>query len=420
MKTRFYKNIIFVTLVFSTLAFSCHAFGAGEGEGHSHMHEYEEAAKGPNGGRLLEHDGFIVELAIFEKGVPPEFHAYLRDASGPINPVDASLSVVLTRLGNIQDNIRFAAEKDFLRGGMTIYEPHSFEVNVYAAYQGKRYEWHYDNFEGRVSIPVDIANAMDIKTSIAGAETLEETLDVFGHVILPAEAEHPVYARFSGLIKQVHVQLGESVRVGQKLLTVESNKSLKNYVITSPIDGVVSMMNARQNMLAQEDSLMTIVDNTQAVVELDIFPNNKFLVKKGQPVKVFIRGNAKAISGHVVYLGSAVNVHQRFPVRVVLNNDNADGAEALLPGTFVSAKITVDSYDVGLAVKKDAIQAFRDFSVVYTKFGDTYEVRMLDLGREAGPWVEVLGGLPAGAEYVTKNSYVIKADIEKSGASHDH
>jgi cobalt-zinc-cadmium efflux system membrane fusion protein len=45
---------------------------------------------------------------------------------------------------------------------------------------------------------------------------------------------------------------------------------------------------------------------------------------------------------------------------------------------------------------------------------------MLELGREAGDWIEVLGGLKLGTEYVTENSYIIKADIEKSGASHDH
>jgi cobalt-zinc-cadmium efflux system membrane fusion protein len=34
--------------------------------------------------------------------------------------------------------------------------------------------------------------------------------------------------------------------------------------------------------------------------------------------------------------------------------------------------------------------------------------------------VEVVDGLAPGTEYVTDNSYLIKADIEKSGASHDH
>ena len=73
-----------------------------------------------------------------------------------------------------------------------------------------------------------------------------------------------------------------------------------------------------------------------------------------------------------------------------------------------------------LAVKRVGLQAFRDFTVVYAKVGEQYEVRMLELGREAGEWVEVLGGIDAGTEYVTNNSYIIKADIEKSGASHDH
>jgi cobalt-zinc-cadmium efflux system membrane fusion protein len=52
--------------------------------------------------------------------------------------------------------------------------------------------------------------------------------------------------------------------------------------------------------------------------------------------------------------------------------------------------------------------------------GDQYELRMLDLGRAAGEYVEVLGGIEPGTRYVAANSYVIKADIEKSGASHDH
>ena len=77
-------------------------------------------------------------------------------------------------------------------------------------------------------------------------------------------------------------------------------------------------------------------------------------------------------------------------------------------------------HSVPLAVKRKGLQAFRDFTVVFAQVGEEYEVRMLELGREAGEWVEVLGGLDAGTRYVVANSYLIKADIEKSGASHDH
>ena len=108
--------------------------------------------------------------------------------------------------------------------------------------------------------------------------------------------------------------------------------------------------------------------------------------------------------------------NQAVTARVVI--DNSDGAWAL--GTYVSAEVEVAEHSVPLAVKRSALQSFRDFTVVYAQVGDEYEVRMLELGRRAGEWAEVLGGLEPGTRYVTENSYVLKADIEKTGASHDH
>ena len=67
-----------------------------------------------------------------------------------------------------------------------------------------------------------------------------------------------------------------------------------------------------------------------------------------------------------------------------------------------------------------ALQRFRDWDVVFVRFGDDYEIRPLELGRRDGVNVEVLGGLKAGDPVVVEQSYIVKADIEKSGASHDH
>jgi cobalt-zinc-cadmium efflux system membrane fusion protein len=93
---------------------------------------------------------------------------------------------------------------------------------------------------------------------------------------------------------------------------------------------------------------------------------------------------------------------------------------ALRPGQFVRGRVTVAEHQVPLAVKRPAVQRFRDLEVVFARYGDVYEVRMLEPGRRTRDWVEVLDGLQPGTEYVTENSYLIKADIEKAGASHDH
>ena len=84
------------------------------------------------------------------------------------------------------------------------------------------------------------------------------------------------------------------------------------------------------------------------------------------------------------------------------------------------ARATVAETDVPLAVRRSALQTFRDFDVVFAKVGDTYEVRMLQLGLKDENYIEVLGGLSPEEIYVTGNSYLVKADIEKSVANHDH
>ena len=90
------------------------------------------------------------------------------------------------------------------------------------------------------------------------------------------------------------------------------------------------------------------------------------------------------------------------------------------PGLGVQGMVQVGQGEVPLAVQTKAIMPFRDFQVVYAKVGNTYEVRMLELGRRTDEWTEVLGGLAPGTEYVVDGAFLIRADIDKSGASHDH
>lgn len=375
-----------------------------------------EVEKGPHSGRLLRKDGFALELAIFETGIPPEFRVWLTYEGQPVPPSDASLTIVLTRLGGIQDVIKFTAKDDFLRGDTVIYEPHSFTVAIEAEYKGKRYEWHYDNFEGRTSIAEDMANALQIKTATAGKAELQETIKVFGQLIMHPEFTRNISARFDGQIKKMAIGLGQTVSKGQPLVTIESNESLKSYTIYSPIEGIVQNRMAHPGEQTNGRVLLTIVNPAGIMADFAVFPSNRHKIKIGAEVLVSIKGEQKPVKGVVGYIHPEIQPNQSVLVRVHLKDNDAP----LFQGAFVSGEIVVNKRDVPLAVKRSGLQAFRDFTVVFAKIGNEYEVRMLDLGLAAGEWVEVLGGLKPGTEYVTENSYIIKADIEKSGASHDH
>ena len=411
--TKLHHKIGFAFFVCLLLTHSHATFSV---ESEHYQQPTEEPEKGPHRGRLLKDNGFVLELTIFETGVPPEFRVWITNKGQPVKPSEVPLNIKLTRLGGIEDNINFAVQGDFLRGKSEIYEPHSFMVTVNAEYQGKSHRWQYDNFEGRTSIESQVAEALEIKTSIAGPAVLKETVSVYGKLITHPENSREIRARFDGIIKGVHVALGQRVKKGQALLTVESNESLKSYKVFSPINGVIRQRNANSGEQTHGRVLFEIADNSILMGELSVFPGDRHRVFLGANALISIKGSEQVVSGVIKQIDNVIQPNQSILVRAQLSNESG----RLLPGSFLSAEIEVAEHQVPLAVKRSGLQAFRDFTVVFVKIGNDYEVRMLELGRVAGEWVEVLGGLKLGSEYVSKNSYIIKADIEKSGASHDH
>ena len=375
-----------------------------------------EPEKGPHRGRLLKDGDFTLELSIFETGVPPEFRAWATKNGSVLAPEAVNLNITLTRLGGKVDQIKFNPQGDALRGDTVIYEPHSFIVTINAAHDGSTHIWQYDNFEGRTKIETAVAEALEIETLIAGPVVIKKTIAVYGQITANTERMRNISARFDGTIKSVSASQGEQVRKGQKLAAVESNESLQLFTINAPISGVITQRDANTGEQTDGRQLFTIMDTRSVWAELSVFPADLAQVKVGAPVTITDTTSGQTVIGKVSRINLLAETNQAVNVRVVLDNKKGQ----LRPGRHVSANITVGEHAASLAVKRTGLQAFRDFTVVYAQIGEEYEVRMLDLGLQAGEWAEVLGGLEPGTRYVSENSYVIKADIEKSGASHDH
>ncbi len=412
------KTIQFILL--STFILGCDPHDVSDHSAHgnenNHHDDEAEVKKGPHGGRMLTKGDFALELSIFETGVPPEYRVWVTNNNQPVPPDQVELQINLTRLGNKVDNIKFRPQGDFLRGDTEIYEPHSFVVSVEAKHEGNAYSWQFDNFEGRTEILPDIAQAFELQTSVAGSQTMEEVVTLYGQIVINPKNKNEVSARFDGVIQSVHVSLGESVKKGQILAKVESNESLNTYNIRAPINGVITEQIANVKEQTNGRRLFTIMDTSNVWASLHIFPSERERIKKGAHVTVTPSMGGQSYQGEISFINIMADANQSVTARVELTN--TDGL--LLPGTHITGHVKVAEYTVPLAVKRSGLQSFRDFTVVYAQIGDEYEVRMLELGRQDDEWVEILGGLEPGTHYVSHNSYLVKADIEKSGASHDH
>lgn len=376
----------------------------------------EEYSRGPNNGRLLADGAFALEMTIFETGVPPQYRIYPYKDGKPLDPASVGLTVKLHRLGDVVDTFQFTPRQNYLMGDGVVTEPHSFEVEVEAVFEGKTYSWRYESFEGRTTISDDVANEAGVGVETAGPGIVRDILVLSGEATLAPSATSAVRAVYPGPVRSVNVNVGQSVKRGQALARIESSSSLQEYTVTAPTAGMILERNTNAGDVAGSDPLFVIADLNQMEAYLHVFPRDAARVKVGQTVRIGVAGGELTSETKILrFLPMAGSGSQtRIAVATIPEESG------LQPGMRLMAQVIIGENEVPLAVRESGLQSFRDFTVVYAKVGETYEVRMLDLGRRDGERVEVLGGLRPGETYVTDNSFLIKADIDKSGASHDH
>ncbi len=269
----------------------------------------------------------------------------------------------------------------------------------------------------RAVIDVQSAQAAGIKTELAGPAVIRELAILTGRVVLNRNTTANVKARFPGLVRKVAKNLGEQVNVGDVLARVESNDSLQLYSVLSPIKGVILSRHTNVGDVAADEPLFVIADLSDLWGEFHVFPGDAERVQVKQKVQVVsIEAGLKSDSHISSLLPLIETATQTVVARVPLDNRNGQWRA----GMTVQARVVVNERQAGVAVKSSALQSLRDAEVVFTKKENTYEAHVVKLGLNDGDYVEILEGIEPGTSYVSENSFLIKADIEKSGASHDH
>ena len=201
----------------------------------------------------------------------------------------------------------------------------------------------------------------------------------------------------------------------------ESNHSkitISRYEIRSPISGIIIAKAIALGEAVKEDrEIYTVADVSTVWTAITVYPKDLNVVKEGQKVAVKATAYDVESEGTITYISTLIGGQTRTATaRVELDNQ----AGKWRPGMFVNAELVAEEIQVPVAVSVAAIQTLRDWSVVFGRYDQYFEVRPLELGRNDGGMVEVLKGLTSGEQYASGNSFAIKAELGKAGASHDH
>lgn len=417
-------NRIRHSLILVTLALTLSACGGDPASHADHGHAHDdhadaEADRGPHGGRLLAEGNFALELAIFETGTEPHFRAY-PSLDGKALPLDqVELRVDLRRISGLPEGQRdlheFSPEGDYLRGRSVVAEPHSYTATVRATHAGKTYEWTFDSPEDQAQIETSMAQSSDIETGQAIAGTIRETLTLTGRTEPNAERVRVVRARYPGTVKSVSVETGDIVKAGQTLARIESDDSLQTYAVTAPIGGTVVKRSTNPGESSGTEALFEIIDSKTLWANLAAFPSDRNRLKSGQRVDVTAADGSAQYRGTISLIASSLTGPTSI-VRVVIDNSDARWT----PGQFLNAEVTINEKPAAITVPVSALQNMRGRDVVFLVDGNRYQAQPVTTGRRDSQSAEITSGLSIGAQIVTRNSFLIKADIEKSGAAHDH
>ncbi len=203
-----------------------------------------------------------------------------------------------------------------------------------------------------------------------------------------------------------------------RLRTPFREQMLTRYEIRAPLDGVVIEKHLVLGEAIKEDTaIFMIADLSSVWGEFNVYAKDLNAVRLGQAVTVRSEVLAIEATATVSYLGPLVGEETR-SARAHVHIANPDGRWR--PGLFVTVEVVQEEITVPVAVAAEAIQTYRDWQVVFAQYGDLFEIRPLELGRSDGQWVEVVRGLSAGERYAAQNSFVLKSELGKSTATHEH
>lgn len=241
-----------------------------------------------------------------------------------------------------------------------------------------------------------------------------------------AAVEEVVWQRESELIakqQELEAAQAEQNALKQKLQVLQvsagaTGTASARYEMRAPISGVISEKNLAIGEAVKTESPSFVIANLAVVwVEIQVPDLQLQQVRAGQRVQVYSQDDKRNSMGVIAHISPGIDPSSR-RAEAEVHISNPDGFWK--PGMFVNVAVTTAERTVPIAVAKSALQSYNDWTVVYAKFGDTFEIRPLELGQEDQDWVEVKEGLSAGQEYAATNSFILKAEIGKKSATHDH
>ncbi|WOE41376.1 efflux RND transporter periplasmic adaptor subunit [Acinetobacter chinensis] len=203
-----------------------------------------------------------------------------------------------------------------------------------------------------------------------------------------------------------------------------SSGSNGRYVLTAPISGVISKKDLVIGENVQLADQLFIIDRLDQLWLEFIAPSSEFAtLAPNQQIAFKSLQTGNVFKAQIQTLNSEADAQTgRLQVRAkVLSN-----ATELRPNLMVNVQLQQAGSTQAIRVLKSAIQKIEGKDAVFVAHEHDKKIEFspqpVILGQVSGDgqWIEVQSGLTQGQQYAAQGSFLLKSELEKGEASHEH
>jgi len=330
-----------------------------------------------------------------------------------------------------------------------------------------------------IKIPADYLNIAKIAVEPVLNGGLEAEILASGTVAAPPNSEAIIVARASGNISRIHRQLGDAVRAGEALALVDSMEATSMAADRTVANAKVELarkafarestlfqqgVTPRQEMEAAQSALAVAESEAQRAASIArtaqvtgdgksvavvspiagkitaqmgslggfVQPQTElFRVAGAGPVQIEAAVSAadinRIVAGDKATIVAASGMPVAATVRSVSSTVNGStraatvvltpvsGARVLVVGEGVQARLHIKGNPTAISVPEDAVQNVDGRDVLFVRTKEGFKIQPVLVGTRSGGVAQIVSGIRAGEQVATRNAFLIKADMIKSG-----
>ncbi len=249
-----------------------------------------------------------------------------------------------------------------------------------------------------------LLNELDSE-EVTAADVLKESLEVTIKQAQLSQAAAQVPSMSAGNVTQLETQLSET-----KASLNQARDVLNATTIESPINGIVSQINAEENAAAVPSTPLAVVVNLNPINAA--FQVNSFQItqlQKDQEVKITFDGVDGSFDGKLKAIPPTANEQTgSFLIEIPIENKDLK----IKGGMKATATIQTDVIENAVTVPKDSIIYGDDETYVYAPQGKKVKQVKVELGAESDESIQITNGLSKGDKVITKGKDRLKEASE--------